>query len=540
MDRRDFFQESLLGIAYLSALTSQAQLQRIVIDPAKSTMKNDPSLRDLWQVRPGNAFHEGIEEGAGFSFTFNGKKTGPQLFEKWETSTKSSDEMVSTFFHHASGLLVIREARAFSGYAAIEYTVRFKNESSSSLPDLSSIVALDLGFAEGLTRGVSVVSSGGGMSTGAYPPDQFAMRRHYIGPMVPAYGEVTLTTDGGRSSNRDLPFFFVEHEGSGAGIFVAFGWTGQWSARVAVNLPEHRLEITGSVPGIILQLRPGEEISGPRILVGCYQGGLSEGSNLLRRLIRERYTPAFLGKKPEPLMTYDHWWDIGANFDEKLLRQLVNTAAELGQEYFLLDTGWYTGVRGQWDFSTGLGNWEVDRVKFPSGLRAFADYTRSKGLKFGLWFEPERVAKDSRVAKEHPDWVIWLPEEASQGDFFSDPAYGLLDFGREEVQDWVRTMMARYIDENQIEYLRYDFNLDPIGYWKSHDTPSRRGLSQIRHIEGLNRVVDWIRDRHPMTVMEGCASGGRRIDLEMTRRFHTFWISDYTIDPHILRFHLRD
>jgi alpha-galactosidase len=120
----------------------------------------------------------------------------------------------------------------------------------------------------------------------------------------------------------------------------------------------------------------------------------------------------------------------------------------------------------------------------------------------------------------------------------SNRRWGLLDYGRLEVQDWVGHMMDRYIRELDLRYIRYDFNIDPLLFWDAHDLPNRRGITQLRHIRGLYAILDGLRERHPNLILEGCASGGRRIDLEMARRFHTFWISDYTVDPAIVRFHL--
>lgn len=177
-----------------------------------------------------------------------------------------------------------------------------------------------------------------------------------------------------------------------------------------------------------------------------------------------------------------------------------------------------------------------------------ADYVRSKGLKFGLWFEPERVANDTHLAREHPDWILWkhgkeprssafLREKYPDHVYFNK-SYGLLYFGRPEVQQWVCELLDRYIRDYGVRYIRHDFNIDPLSYWDANDGPGRRGMTQLRHVQGLYSVLDWIRNRHPDTVLEGCASGGRRIDLETVRRFHTFWISDYTVDPSIIRFHL--
>jgi alpha-galactosidase len=483
------------------------------------------SLKPLWPSGSAAAFREALDDGIGFAFTCDGQRVGPALPPGWSGSTEGA----TATFRHPSGLVVARESRAWPEFDAIEYTVRFRNEGRAPSPALSAVDAFELNFSLGTVPGVSVVSSGGGLDESVYPPANFAIRRQYLGPMTPLDARVSLRTAGGRSSNKDLPFFFVESQLKRAGIFLAVGWSGQWSAAVSADHGRGTLRLKGGIPGLNVRLNPGEEMTGPRILLGAYAGKLEDGANRLRRLIRTHYAPRLGGREFLPVATYDHWWNIDVRFDEKLLRQLADGAASIGQEYFLLDAGWYAGTGGPENFSAGVGNWEeIDRAKFPSGLGAFADHVRAKGLKFGLWFEPERVAKGSLLAREHPDWVIWLPNQK----------YGLLDYGRAEVQEWVRALFDRYIREFGIRYIRHDSNIDPLPYWDSADDAGRRGMHQIRHIEGLYRVLDWIREKHPDTVLEGCSSGGRRIDLEAARRFHTFWISDQSVDPHIMRFHL--
>jgi alpha-galactosidase len=273
------------------------------------------------------------------------------------------------------------------------------------------------------------------------------------------------------------------------------------------------------------------------VLLGVYQGQLAEGSNELRRLIRREYTPRLDGKEFIPAATYDIW-ELEDTFDEYLLRKLADAAVATGQEYFILDAGWNPG-NSWWN---SVGNWEqVNTSKLPNGLRPVADYVRSKGLKFGLWFEPERVVRGTQLAKAHPDWILWKRERMPSRDEewpLEEQTDGLLDYGRPEVQRWVRELLDRYITDYDIRYIRYDLNIDPLPYWNANDEPTRRGVTQLRHVQGFYSVIDWIREHHPSTVLEGCAAGGRRIDLETARRFQTFWISDYTVDPSIVRFHL--
>jgi alpha-galactosidase len=532
MDRRKFFQNSLAGLAGLPGLT----VPPWTLAEVEATGPANPGLKAHWPTQSPQLFHSALEEGLGFSFMYAGQKVGPGLPEGWEISTSKLESSLVTKLRHPSGLLVTCEAKAFPDFESVEYTVRFKNNSSSTLPTLGPILAMDLRFkSEEVLNGLSVVTStggavgGGGLDMSTYPPPDYVLRRRSLAPMIPGYGAIILNAVGGRSSQLELPFWFVENEAKGTGIFVAFGWSGQWKGTVTSEFPIPVLSITGMVPEISLRLQSGEEISGPRILVGCYEGPFSSGSNRFRQLLRTQYTPSLGGEKPQPICVYDHWWNIGGSFDEKLLRELTDAATDLGQEAFLVDAEWSITTPdseyGGYDF--GVGNWVPNKTKFPSGMRAFADYVRSKGLKFGLWFEPERVVRHSLLAREHPDWCIWLPGKYD----------GLVNLALPEAEQWVKDLLDRFIGELDVQYLRYDFNIAPLAYWATQDPSGRKGITQIRHIEAFYRIIDWVRNHHPETEMEGCASGGRRIDLETVRRFHTFWPSDHTADPHIIRYH---
>lgn len=506
-------------------------------------------IRDAWKS-DSLVLAKAMHPGAGFSFRYDGKMVGPEFSADWRVTTEATNAAVAkTTMTHQSGLTVTRETRPLASFGAIEYRLRFKNTASKTLPAVSAIQALDISFDDSVGDDICFISSGGGLADGFLPPRNFAIRKNCSPPTVPYGGSLQLTTEGGRSSNKDLPFLFVHNDEKKEGMFIAFGWSGQWEA-YASSRPTTPFRVWGKIPNLQIALEPGEEIEGPTILIGFYKGDAAAGSNQLRRLIRDAYTPKLAGARMLPIVTYDHWWNIEDDFDETLLRKLADGAAAIGQEYFLLDAGWFAGPSkedGGW--FAGVGNWEeINHSKLPNGLKPVADYVRSKGLKFGLWFEPERVAEGSQLAKEHPDWILWehgedvgfmktMKEILPDHPFFKK-RFGLLDYGRPEVQQWVRTMLDRYIRDYGVKYIRYDFNMDPLPYWDVYDKPNRRGMAQLKHVQGFYAIIDWLRARHPDTVLEGCASGGRRIDLETARRFHTFWISDYTIDPSVLRFHL--
>lgn len=509
----------------------------------------EPSIdiREVWKGHPGE-MAKAMLAGAGFSFRFDGESVGSAFASDWKIDFVAEEGSRTTTLvaRHASGLAVRRETRVLTEFAAVEYRLIFQNTSNTSLPLLSEVRSLEIALGEAMLDGNCVVSSGGGLADAVLPPRSFALRRSAFSSMLEHAAVIEMTTAGGRSSNKDLPFFLIHNEAKREGMIVAFGWSGQWVTAVFCDPVTRTFSLKGKIPDLKIALEAGEEIQCPTVLVGLYQGDVAEGSNRLRRIIREVYTPKLAGESYLPAATYDTWWNIGVDFDEALLRRLADGAASIDQEYFLLDAGWFAGTGKGHDFSSGVGNWyDIDESKLPRGLKPVADHVRSTGLQFGLWFEPERVAENSRLAREHPEWILWGPgtdaPESWWRDLFPDffrRRYGLLDYGRADVQQWVKELLDRYIRDYGVKYIRYDFNLDPLPCWNANDAADRRGITQLRHVNGLYTIIDWIRAHHPGAVLEGCASGGRRIDLEMARRFHTFWISDYSIDPAIVRFHL--
>jgi alpha-galactosidase len=136
-----------------------------------------------------------------------------------------------------------------------------------------------------------------------------------------------------------------------------------------------------------------------------------------------------------------------------------------------------------------------------------------------LWFEPERVAAGTWLAENHPEWILG----GKNG--------GLLNFGNPDVLKWITNHVDRILTQEGIDLYRQDFNMDPLSYWRAADAPDRQGITEIRHLTNLLAYWDELKRRHPQMLIDECASGGRRNDLEMMRRAVPLWRSDRTMEP---------
>ena len=191
---------------------------------------------------------------------------------------------------------------------------------------------------------------------------------------------------------------------------------------------------------------------------------------------------------------------------------------------FWLDAYWTKG-----GFPEGMGNYgfPIRRVepadRFPNGLRPISDAAHREGMKFLVWFEPERVYRDTYLSREHPEWVMTLNKADS----------GLYNLGLPEAREYMTKYLIAAIKAYGIDCLRIDFNISPGPYWKQLDAkdPDRAGLAEIRYIEGLYTMWDDIRKEFPRLFIDDCASGGRRIDLETSSRSISLWRTDGTIEP---------
>lgn len=328
---------------------------------------------------------------------------------------------------------------------------------------------------------------------------------------------------GGRSSNTTaFPYFDVQT--GGRTYIFAIGWSGQWS--LDIRAEGDVLSVCVGLCDCDFYLEPGEEVLLPSMLM--MEGG-ADAAALRRRfraLLRGSFSPAIrLGEKmrlPASIQCFDRYAGRHPQWaTEAGQRFCADRAAALGLDTLWLDAAWFRG-----GFPNGVGNYEFAEG-FPNGLRPVSEYAHEKGLRFMLWVEPERVHEDTEVDREHPEFLLRLDREDGAGKC-PDSLY---DLGNPAAFAWLRDRLIGLIEENGVDCYRQDFNIDPLPFWRRADRPDRRGITEMKYIEGLYRLWDAIIGRFPAIFIDNCSSGGRRIDFETCKRSVPMWRSDTGCSP---------
>lgn len=292
---------------------------------------------------------------------------------------------------------------------------------------------------------------------------------------------------------------------------MAVGWSGQWS--VDVERVGASVGVTAGQQTTHFRLHPGEEVRTPRIALLRWDGDdLMKGHNLFRQFVLNHVSPKVDGKLAVNPIAQNTWftYNQGNEVTEANQLEAINEMAKIGVEAYWLDAGWF---KGGWP--AGAGNWDPKEDAFPNGLKPLGDAAHKAGMKFVLWFEPERVVRTSPIFQSHREWVL----EAGAGDC-------LFDLGNPEARKWLTQQFLERFHKWGVDVYRNDFNIDPLPFWQAKDTPDRQGISEIRYIEGLYQMWDDFLAGKPGLTIDNCASGGRRIDFEMIARSYPLWQSD--------------
>jgi alpha-galactosidase len=442
-----------------------------------------------------------------FSFTYGGRPSS-ELLGTWELKRSSrplDDQQIEhtlTYTDPKTGLVIRCVGVEYTDFPAVEWVVHLENSGQADTPILEGIQALDAVLPlPGVGKAALHWSKGGVATFEDFAPQDASLD---IG------GKQHLQADEGRSSCNVLPFFNAE--GTGGGVVTAIGWTGDWATDF-INQPKGLLQKAGMMRTHLL-LHPGETIRSPRILLLCYRGDRWRGQNLLRQFVLAHHRPRPNGKPLVAPITWGNWGGTNAAVHLDNIHKIIEN--KLPIEYYWIDAEWY----GHGNWAADVGSWWVRKDQYPHGFQPLSTELKQSGRQLMLWFEPERVFKGTEWYKSHHDWIIDIKQDTC-----------LFNLGDPAARQFVTDFISAKIDKFGLGCYRQDFNMDPRPFWHAADKPDREGMSEIRHIEGLYAFWDALLERHPGLIIDNCARGGRRIDLETIGRATPFWRTDGPRDP---------
>ena len=343
------------------------------------------------------------------------------------------------------------------------------------------------------------------------------------------YGRHTIESRNGTQATQPAnPAFLLSldtdrfSETEGRVIAGALEWSGNFSLRFTRD-PSGDLTVIGGIhaAAAAYPLKPGEVFETPRMLQTFSNAGAGQASRNLHRWARKWN----IYRAPDINPTLLNSWE-GAyfQFNTQTLLGMIDDAAGMGLELFVLDDGWFGTKYPRNNSRQGLGDWEVNAEKLPEGIDSLASYAHGKGLKFGIWIEPEMVSPRSRLAEEHPDWVVRsagreIPESRNQW---------VLDLSNPAVQDFVFGVFARTMAlSDKIDYVKWDCNR-PVYSFGSDYLGTQQTRFYVAYVQGFYKIVRRIRERYPDVILQCCASGGARVDYGALRYFNEVWTSDNT------------
>jgi len=454
-----------------------------------------------------------------FAFTYGGKPSSGFL-ASWASAPETraaGDKTIETIIYRdpATKLRVTAAYTLYSDFPAAEWFLRFKNEGSSDTPVIADVMSCAVKFDD-WSEGESTLYRALGSEA---QRSDFAPVRD----VLPENAEVRFGPSKGRSSDTTaLPFFNIASPERG--IVAAIGWSGKWKASVK-RTGLRTLSLDAGMERTHFRLRPGEEVRSPSTALLFWKSpDRMAGHNLFRRFVLAHHTPRPQGRPVD--LPLSHGIGFGGPFPcneyvcatESYALAMIERLRQFGidPEACWIDAGWYENPTKFW--WSGVGSWFPSRERFPRGLKPVTEAAKKWGKGFVIWFEPERVYEGTWLDREHPEWLTKLPGNSNR----------LLNLGDPGVLSWLSDHISNFLQSEGVTIYRQDFNFDPAPYWQAMDTPDRIGIAEMKHIEGLYAYWDALLARVPGLLIDNCASGGRRIDLETIGRSVPLWRTDYS------------
>lgn len=329
----------------------------------------------------------------------------------------------------------------------------------------------------------------------------------------------------GSSSPQHQPFFALmspqttENNGEVYGFHLVY--SGNFIAQVEKDqFGSIRAQIGLNKDEFCWTLSAGQSFTTPEAILNYSCNGLNGMSQNFHWLYKNHLMPKRFSDKIRPILL-NSWESMYYDVSLDKIDVQSTIAKKLGIELFVLDDGWFRKENNSY---SSMGDWVCNENKLAGGIKKVAELIHSKGMQFGLWFEPEAISENSDLYRTHPDWALHIPNYK--------PTKGrheyLLDLSREDVQNFIIEILDLYLKDNLIDYIKWDMNRPLTDVNSILIDTERKGEVSHRYVLGLYKVLDTITKKYPDVLIEGCSSGGARFDPAMLYYVPQNWTSDNT------------
>ncbi len=335
-------------------------------------------------------------------------------------------------------------------------------------------------------------------------------------------GKKVLESRRGFTDGHANPWFAIDDgqatESEGRVWFGALAWSGNWKL-VAEKTAFSHVKITGGINDFDNSwlLGAGDTFETPVFVGGFSDGGFGRMSRHMHHYQYDYVLPNNETRK----VLYNSWEATYFNVNAQDQMALAERAARAGVELFVVDDGWFGGRNHD---RAGLGDWYVNKEKFPNGLGELIDRVHELGMEFGIWVEPESVNPDSELYRQHPDWVYHFPTR----DRTELRNQLLLNISKPEVKQFILAFMTDLLHNHKIKFIKWDMNRTITEPGMKDHSLNRQKEVWVRHVQALYEIWSELRSRFPHVEFETCAGGGSRIDLGIFRFAEQSWPSDNT------------
>jgi len=489
--------------------------------------------------------------GCGYSFNYGRNQIGDNVCEVGNQRKK--------IYRDPDGSLEVTAiAEYYADYNAVKWSLVFANPSYSVVSKkISNVNVIDafisernINSAEEVSLRYSLGAQSGGETDAMsiQNPSDFELRQYSLN----IGDHFDLEPENGRSSSGIMPYIGIR---AGRDIYMmAIGWSGHWRAVISRNANDAGIKIQAGQKYFDLQLRPREQLRSPSILViKTRDKDWESAHNSFRKFMVDHIAPKNNDRKPPRSIIAASY--EGKLFEQKRAKDLLDSIDYINNNGIAIDTfwhdaGWYPVIKQNKDsdlyailrsygivWASGVGDWEPDKTRFPNGYKEVSDKAHRAGMKSLLWFEPERVALPSA------NYVIFKADKMLLDPIrfagWEEKIFRTVNFSDRSTVDKVAALLIKRLKIMGVDYLRYDMNgPGPLETWLLNDKNqsvdmggiARIGATEAGYVAGLYYLWDKLKSEYPNLIIDNCASGGRRLDIEALSRTYPLWRSDRVWD----------